>query len=137
MTAAVVSLATTPGLTAGACAALNVSRASVYRRRAGLARPLAALRPRPSPRRALAVVERRAILDLLRAPRFADQAPAEVYAVLLDEGVCEVRLAPIDDVVVIVAARDRAAHHQEQHLAQRIHDLPALPRIRDLGEMIK
>jgi hypothetical protein len=33
MTAAVVSLATTPGLTAGACAALNVSRASVYRRR--------------------------------------------------------------------------------------------------------
>jgi hypothetical protein len=33
----------------------------------------------------------------------------------------EVRLAPIDDVVVIVAARDRAAHHQEQHLAQRIH----------------
>ena len=58
MTAAVVSLATTPGLTTGACAALNVSRASVYRRRAGLARPLAALRPRPSPRRALAVVER-------------------------------------------------------------------------------
>ena len=75
MPAAVVSLATTPGLTAGACAALNVSRASVYRRRTGLARPLAALRPRPSPRRTLAVVERRAILDLLRAPRFADQAP--------------------------------------------------------------
>src|ERR1700689_4473227 len=93
MTAAVVSLATTPGLTAGACAALNVSRASVYRRRAGLALPLAALRPGPSPRRALAVVERRAILDLLRAPRFADQAPAEVYAILLDEGVyhCSIR----------------------------------------------
>ena len=49
----------------------------------------------------------------------------------------EVRLAPIDDVVVIVAARDRAAHHQKQHLAQRIEDLAALPRIRDLGEMIK
>jgi hypothetical protein len=38
---------------------------------------------------------------------------------------------------VIVAARDRAAHHQEQYLAQRIHDLPALPRIRNLGEVIK
>ena len=49
----------------------------------------------------------------------------------------EVRLAPIDDVVIIVAARDRAAHHQEQHLAQRIHDLPGLPRILDLREMIE
>ena len=49
----------------------------------------------------------------------------------------EVRFAPIDDVVVIVAARDRAAHYQEQHLAQRIHDLPALPRIRNLGEVVK
>jgi len=49
----------------------------------------------------------------------------------------EVRLAPIDDVVVIVAARDRAAHHQEQHLAQRIHDLPGLPRILDLREAIE
>jgi hypothetical protein len=46
-------------------------------------------------------------------------------------------LAPIDDVVVIVTARDRAAHDEEQHLAQRIHDLPALPRIRNLGEVIK
>jgi hypothetical protein len=49
----------------------------------------------------------------------------------------EVRVAPIDDVVVIVAARDRAAHHQEQYLAQRIHDLPGLPRIRDLSEVIE
>ena len=86
MMAAVVALAPTPGLTAGACAALNVSRASVYRQRARLARPLTARRPRPSPPRALAVVERRRVLELLRAPRFADQAPAEVYASLLDEG---------------------------------------------------
>src|SRR5665811_357814 len=38
---AVVALAPTPGLTASACAALNVSRASVYRQRVRLARPLA------------------------------------------------------------------------------------------------
>jgi hypothetical protein len=38
---AVVALAPTPGLTARAFAALNVSRASVYRQRARLARPLA------------------------------------------------------------------------------------------------
>ena len=49
---AVVALAPTSGLTASACAALNVSRASVYRQRANLARPLPVRRPRPSPRRA-------------------------------------------------------------------------------------
>jgi hypothetical protein len=32
-------------------------------------------------------------MDLLHAPRFADQAPAEIYASLLDEGVhhCSIR----------------------------------------------
>jgi putative transposase len=29
---------------------------------------------------------RQAVLDLLRSPRFADLAPAEVYATLLDGG---------------------------------------------------
>src|ERR1700727_2172116 len=34
-----------------------------------------------------------AVLDLLHAPRFADQAPAEIYATLLDEGIyhCSIR----------------------------------------------
>ena len=82
---AVVALAPTPGLTARACVALNVSRASVYRQRTRLARPLVMRCSRPSPQRALTVVERHTVLDLLRAPRFADQAPAEVYASLLDE----------------------------------------------------
>lgn len=36
--------------------------------------------------RALQPQERRAVLDVLHEPRFADQAPAEVYATLLDEG---------------------------------------------------
>lgn len=92
MMEAVVALTPTPGLTAGVCAGLNLSRASVYRQRAALIRPVAP-RPRPSPPRSLAVAERQTVLDLLRAPRFADQAPAEVYASLLDEGVylCSVR----------------------------------------------
>jgi putative transposase len=87
------SLAPAPGLTARACAALNLSRASVYRQRADLAQPPIVRRPRPSPRRTLAVLERQTVLDLLRAPRFADQAPAEIYACLLDEGVyhCSIR----------------------------------------------
>ena len=90
---AVVALAPTPGLTASACEALNMSRASVYRQRARLAGPPTVRRPRPKPQRALAAVERQIVLDLLRAPRFADQAPAEIYACLLDEGVyhCSIR----------------------------------------------
>src|ERR1700730_18456151 len=77
---AVVALAPTPGLTAGACVALNLSRASVYRQRGHLARPQAVSRPRPKPHRALDAAERQTVLDLLHGPRFADQAPAEIYA---------------------------------------------------------
>ncbi len=91
MTDAVAGLAPHSGLMAAACAALGVSRASVQRRRARLAAPPVALRPRPA--RALAGPQRQAVLDLLHAPRFADQAPAEIYASLLDEGVyhCSIR----------------------------------------------
>ena len=42
----VVALAPTSGLTVGACAALNMSRASVYRWRADLVRPRVEHRPR-------------------------------------------------------------------------------------------
>ena len=37
--------------------------------------------------------ERQTVLDLLREPRFADLAPAEIYATLLDEGIyhCSIR----------------------------------------------
>jgi putative transposase len=86
LTEAVVALAPASGLTAAACAALGVSRASVQRRRARLTAPPAIVRPRPRPTRALSVPQQRTVLDLLRAPRFADQAPAEIYATLLDEG---------------------------------------------------
>ena len=67
---AVVALAPTPGLTAGACAALNLSRASVYRQRGHLARPQAVPRPRSKPHRALCAAERQTVRDLLHEPRF-------------------------------------------------------------------
>jgi transposase InsO family protein len=86
LTEAVVALAPASGLTAAVCAALGVSRASVQRRRARLTAPPAIVRPRPRPIRALSVLQRQTVLDLLHAPRFADQAPAEIYATLLDEG---------------------------------------------------
>jgi len=41
----------------------------------------------------LPAAPRQAVLDLLRSPRFADLAPAEIYATLLDEGAyhCSIR----------------------------------------------
>jgi len=82
------------GLTAGACHALGVSRASLYRGRARLVQPSASPPPtKPRSPRALSAEQRRAVLDRLREPRFVDLAPAEIYATLLDEGTyqCSIR----------------------------------------------
>jgi len=93
LTDAVAVLPPDTGLTAAICAATGVSRATVARKRARLSAPPAIARPRPRPARALTGPQRREVLDLLHAPRFADQAPAEIYATLLDEGVyhCSIR----------------------------------------------
>ena len=64
------------------CAALGLPRATYYR---GRRPPRVASPRRPSPR-ALGAAERAAVLEHLHAPRFADLAPGEVYATLLDEG---------------------------------------------------
>ena len=90
---AVAALPPDGGLIGAACGALGLSRASFHRRTAAARRPPAPIRPRPSPARALAPSERQAVLDLLREPRFVDQAPAEVYAELLDSGLyfCSIR----------------------------------------------
>jgi putative transposase len=79
---AVAALSRGGSLIGASCAALGLSRASLHRRK----RPARASRPRPKPMRALGRDERRAVLELLRAPRFIDLAPAEVYASLLYEG---------------------------------------------------
>jgi hypothetical protein len=68
-----------------ACALLGKARATLYRQR----------RPRPSePRQrapvvhpaALSAAEREEVLAVLHSDRFADKAPAQVWATLLDEG---------------------------------------------------
>ena len=70
--------------TRDACAAMALSRATHYRRRRG--RHAGPPRPRPAPPRTLSEPERMAVLAELHADRFADAAPAAVYATLLDEG---------------------------------------------------
>lgn len=64
------------------CLALGVARATYYRSQSPRAEPREVV-PHP---RALSVEERQAILSVLNGERFCDQAPAEVYATLLDEG---------------------------------------------------
>jgi len=63
------------------CSALGLPRATYYRRR----RPSPS-RPRPTPPRALPKTERLVVLATLHEDRFVDLAPAEVCAMLLDEG---------------------------------------------------
>jgi len=83
--AATDELAADVGL-AAACRAMNVSRATLYRRRKSAAQPAGNERPQGDHPRALSERERQAALDTLHSERFADQAPASVYAALLDEG---------------------------------------------------
>ncbi len=72
--------------TAAACAALGQPRAVYYRRhRQSPPPPPSARERRPQPR-ALSQAERNEVLGVLHAERFVDQAPASVYATLLDEG---------------------------------------------------
>lgn len=82
-----------------ACAALGISRATLYRR----TEPPAPPQPR-TPRvvsRKLDEAERRAIVEVLHSPEFVDQPPHEVYAALLSRGVY---LASIRTMYRILAA---------------------------------
>lgn len=72
-----------------ACELVGVAQATYYRRhRQSLPQRCEPIphRDRPQPR-ALEAAERQAILDLLHSDPFVDLAPAEVWAILLDEGV--------------------------------------------------
>jgi len=70
--------------TAGACRASGRSRATHYRRAAPPV--LGPAPPRKSSHNALSEVEVEVLLDVLRSARFCDLAPAQVWAVLIDEG---------------------------------------------------
>jgi putative transposase len=90
---AVAALAPGMRVISAACAALGLARATCHRRRHAAIHPHSPARSRPTPARALPAEERQKILELLHEERFVDQAPAEVYATLLDEGVylCSIR----------------------------------------------
>jgi putative transposase len=74
---------------AASCVALSINRAGIYRARTRLARRQWCTLPRkrrPRPPLALSEHERGVLLLILNSERFADLAPAAVFAILLDEG---------------------------------------------------
>ena len=63
------------------CVAMRLPRAPSYR----LLHPRSIGPVRPAPARAVSVQERQEVLEVLHEPRFADHAPGQVYATLLDQ----------------------------------------------------
>jgi putative transposase len=74
-----------PGTAAQACRAFGVPRASWYRHERPVPVAYGPKQRRASPHRALSVTERANVLETVNSPPFADQAPAEIVATLLDE----------------------------------------------------
>jgi len=86
---ATVELADSVGI-GPACEALAVSRSTFYR----YSNPRHTVNPvRPRSHRRLSEAERQEVLNVLHSDRFADKSPAQVYAILLDEGIyyCSIR----------------------------------------------
>ena len=109
------------------CEALDVYRATFYRRRSPEVYWVA---HRPPPPRSLLREERRVVLDVLHEDRFADLAPAQVYATLLDEKryLCSERtmyriLAANDDVRERRAQRRHPRYSAPELLATRPNQL--------------
>ena len=121
MTAA-IELAPSVGA-AAACRALVIPRASYYRDLLPDKEPVVAM-VRPSPARALGEEERRIVLAHLHSERFVDQAPHQVYASLLDEGIycCSIRTMYrlLDNNAEVRERRDQLRHptyHKHELLA--------------------
>ena len=104
--------------TAKACASLGVARATHYRQR----HPRMPKLIRRTPPLQLADAERASVLDTLMSPRFVDYPPAQIYAILLDEGryLCSIR------TMYRVLASVQAARERRD---QRIHPVYARPEL--------
>lgn len=103
-----------------ACAALGVSRATLYRNTRPTPPPQLWERT-PSPRR-LSDAERAEVMGALHSPEFADQPPAEVYATLLSRGIY---LASIRTMYRLLAALGETKERRNQRQAQA-HAVPSL-----------
>lgn len=106
-----------------ACQALSVPRTAIYRarrRRRSIVVRSASCRPRPP--LALSPAERERLLGVLNSERFADMAPAAVYATLLDEGQY---LASVRTMYRVLAAAGQNAERR----SQRVHPVYEKPEL--------
>ncbi len=117
MNAAMIVLVQLVGIVA-ACAALGINRATFYRAR----RPVQPAKSRPRPARSLPDEERSNILLELNSVRFADKAPAQIYATLLDENkfLCSIRTMYR---ILAAAGQTQERRNQRRHPA---HTKPQL-----------
>ena len=131
MTQAVEALAPKLGVSQ-ACALLGVPRSQFYRTRARATAPdvteAVETRPRPRSPRALSEDERARVLDVLRSERFADLAPREVYATLLDEGVYLCSWSTMYRLLREVRESTRRRDHRRPHGYHKPELLAKRPR---------
>jgi putative transposase len=120
---AVAGLASQIGMKS-ACRAFALNRGFVYRdrvrHRATVRRPV--LRARPRPPLALSIAEQDQLLGVLDSERFADIAPATVFATLLDEGRY---YGSIRTMYRLLASQDQTGERRNQ----RIHPLYTKPEL--------
>ena len=123
MMLAVAQLAPRVGLRS-ACQAFALNRGFVYRDRARRSVTASRRAPqvRPRPPLALSSAEQDLLLGLLDSERFADVAPATVFATLLDEGRYH---GSIRTMYRLLAAQ----HQTGERRRQRIHPLYAKPEL--------
>lgn len=105
-----------------ACQALGVPRAAIYRarrRQRGIVRSVLC---RPRPPLALSPTERERLLAVLNSERFADMAPAAIYATLLEEGQY---LASVRTMYRVLAEAGESGERRRQ----RVHPVYEKPEL--------
>ena len=108
--------------TTRACALTGRSKATHYRALAGPVH--GPRRPRPTPPNALTAAEKDRILRLLRGPAYRDLAVAQVWAMLLDDGVYLCSISTMYRLLAI-AGENRERRRQRTHPARKKPELIA------------
>jgi hypothetical protein len=106
---AIVELTPVVGVRAG-CAAVGEAQARWYRRHRQSPPPRPERLPAPQPR-ALSEVERKELRRVLNSPEFVDEAPATVYAKLLDQGIY---LASVPTMYRVLRVHDEVHERRRQ-----------------------
>jgi Transposase and inactivated derivatives len=107
---AVAELAPVVG-TRPACATLGLTQAGYYRRHRQSAPPARPERVRLPQPRALSEIERKEVRRVLNSPEHVDEAPATVYAKLLDQGVY---LASVPTMYRVLRENDEVHERRRQ-----------------------